>query len=113
MKTRTLIQAAMAMTALLGTAAAFAASSIDGTPVSGQVKGAHPVSITAQTRYLNARNGEVLRFNLPNGNDFSWKFDGTGNYVTLADIAPAGSNINPNLRVYVASQGGAEGGAGK
>ncbi|MDR3413461.1 MAG: CzcE family metal-binding protein [Formivibrio sp.] len=103
MKTRTLIRGALALTALLGTSAAFASASSDGTPVAGQIKNARQITVTPQSKYFNVFSGDVLHFKLADGTDFSWKFDGNSNYVNLADIAPKGANVSPNLRVYVST----------
>lgn len=99
MKQLILITSSLAFAALLGSATAFAADA-NGTAVTKVPARTKMITITDKTRYVNAANGQVLRFKLPDGTDFAWKFDGTANYVNLPDIAPKGS-MAPNIRVYV------------
>lgn len=100
MKTQYL-KASLLAVALLGTSTAFAAA--DGTPAAESAKITHQVAVAPQTQYFNVHPGDTLRFTLDGGKSFSWKFDGTSNYVNLSDIAPKGS-VNQDIKVYVGSR---------
>lgn len=105
MKTQNFIKASLLVGALLGTSATFAASGADGSPVNDNVQVGRQVTIAPQTQYFNVRQGDTLRFTLPDGKQFNWKFDGASNYVNLNDIAPKGS-VNQNVKIYIAHPGG-------
>jgi len=94
------IKASLLVAALLGASVAFAAPGADGTPVADGGKVTRQVTITQQTQYFNVRQGDTLRFTQDDGKQFSWKFDGNSNYVTLSDIAPQGS-VNQDVKIYV------------
>jgi hypothetical protein len=61
------------------------------------------IDIDENTRYVNVKNGETVRFNV-NGQSFSFNFDAWPNEesVALSTIAPAGVAV-PNVQVYIAA----------
>lgn len=102
MTPKNFFKASLLAVTLLGSAATFAdiGANANGTPVSDGAKITRQETITPQTKSLNASHGEVVRFILADGKQFSWKFNGaSGNYVNLSDIAPKGS-VNQDVRIY-------------
>lgn len=59
------------------------------------------ITIAPDTRWVNATQGEVIRF-VVGGTEFSWRFDGAGGRtVDLQQVAPPGLIVRPVL-VYLA-----------
>jgi len=100
MQSHNILKVSVLIAALLGSGATFA--SANGTPVAGDTDAARSVAVTSGTEYFNVFQGDILRFNLADGTQFSWKFDGNANYVNLSDIAPKGA-VKENVRVYVST----------
>lgn len=96
-----LTTATLVLTMALGTAAAYAADNFNGDPVTTTSQSVRQITVNGQAQEAYVAQGEVLRFVLPDGKAFAWKFSGRGNYVDLAEIAPKGSQLGGNVRIYV------------
>ncbi len=63
-------------------------------------EGTRTITITPETRWVNVRLRESVRFVIGN-TTFGWRFDGAGaRAVDLQRIAPPGSSVPP-IKVYI------------
>jgi hypothetical protein len=94
--------AALALTtAALSAGAATMRSDLLGEPAATTL-GARTVVINANTKWVNVKHGEVIRF-VANGREFAWNFDGLAqpSPFDLTEVAPSGA-LDHSVKVYLA-----------
>ena len=104
--------------AALGLAGAFAAQAAVPTRLLGDpasvTEATRTITINPKTKYVNVTEGDVVKF-VASGQEFAFKFDGTGTSFDLQRVAPAGA-LDHKVTAYVApnpADGGGHGGHGR